>query len=923
MRHCFRQLLAMFLGITALSVPLRADVIMDGSMGTAGSLQGPAYEIPAAYGRQAGANLFHSFQTFDIHKGESATFSGPSSVERIISRITGGNLSHIDGLLRSAIPNADLFLLNPSGFVFGPNASLDIGGSFHVSTADYLRMGDSEKFFSRPVENEVLSVAPPSAFGFLKAENSSIVFEGDEVTVLDENGEFRGLTVNEGKNISVIGGDIEIRSGLYYDFLIRDEEGNPLYYMAKDENGEILYDDSGNPVYETDEAGNPIPLTMNLYPASLIAPGGQIFLAGATSAGEIGMQESGADISCETLGNISISDWAWLDVSAQSGGSFVIRAGQFFVNGGGLYAETESGAGKGMDIKADSLRISDGGLLSTDSYGAGDGGNISIKVAKDAVMTAENYSDLGIVISANASGTEADAGNGGSIEIQAENIEISSGAILAADSYGSGKGGNVKLEAADTVKISGENEVYISAVFATAAGKKSGAGQGGNIEISAENMEMSDGATVAAISSGPGNGGNISVQVKNGIRLSGEDSQGIVTAIAAGTQGEMADAGQGGNISLSAQNLTVSDGAQISSTSFGPGQGGSIFADVADTISLSGAGTDFISGIFSNAQGEEYPAGNGGLIEIYAKNLNIYSGAQIGSNSFGPGHGGKINVNVSDTAVLEGFAGDDPETGFSSGITSNAESQTDTAGNGGSITLQAGQIVMKDNSAIAANTNGAGLGGNVAVISFGDMLMMGNSLVQTGSFGDGDAGDIEMNVFGKMQMNDSYVTTSATKADGGNIALSTPVYLRMNSSDITTSVSAENGDGGNIRLNTEFIVMDYSRIIARAVGGDGGNIDIFTTGIFRFAPESESPIDASSQLGVDGIVTVNSPETDISGSLLVLPSSFSDPMQWMSTPCAARSGADVSHFVFLGQEAVPSPLDDLLYSPLIFSEKQN
>ncbi|MGE0087434.1 MAG: filamentous hemagglutinin N-terminal domain-containing protein [Desulfococcaceae bacterium] len=917
MKHCFRQLLAMFLGITVLSFPLHADVIMDGSMGTAGALQGPAYEISAEYGRQAGSNLFHSFQTFDIHTGESATFSGPSSVERIISRITGGNLSHIDGLLRSAIPNADMFLLNPAGFIFGPNASLDIGGSFHVSTADYLRMGDSEKFFSQPVENEILSVAPPAAFGFLNAGSGSIVFEGGEVTEADENGQFSGMTVNDGKTISVIGGDIAFQTGLYYETSMYDEEGNPLYQSVTDENGDPMYDDSGSPVYETDGEGNLIPLTETLYPASLSAPGGQIFLASAASAGEIGMRESGADISCEQFGNISISDWAWLDVSGDSGGAFVIRAGQFFVNGGRLYAETESGAGKGMDIQADSLLISDGGLLSTDSYGAGDGGNISIKVAKDAVMTAENYSDLGIVISANANGTEADAGNGGSIEIQAENIEISSGAILAADSYGSGKGGNVKLEASDTVKIAGENEVYISAVFATAAGKESGAGQSGNIDISAANLEMSGGAAVGAMTSGPGNGGNISVQVKNAIRLSGESSQGIVTSIAAGTRGEMADAGQGGNITLSAQNLILSDGAQISSsTSFGPGQGGSIFADVADTITLSGAGTEFISGIFSNAQGEEDSAGNGGLIEINTKNLKIDGGAQIGATSFGPGHGGTIAVNVSDTAVLEGFAGEDPETGFSSGLTSNAQGESGSAGNGGSIFLQAGQIIMKDNSVIAAKSNGAGQGGNVAVISSGDMFMMGNSQILTGSFGDGDAGNIEMNVLGKMQMADSSVTTATTKADGGNIALSTPVYLRMNSSDITTSVEAENGDGGNINLDTKFIVMDYSRIIARAVGGDGGNIDIFTTGIFRFAPESESPIDASSQLGVDGIVTVNSPETDISGSLLVLPSSFSDPTQWMSTPCAARSGADVSRFVFLGQDAVPSPLDDWLYSPI-------
>ncbi len=93
-----------------------AQVVLDGSMGTVKQLNGPDYDIKARYGQQKGANLFHSFQTFNINTAESATFSGPASVQNIISRVTGGSLSRIDGKLVSTIPGADLYLLNRGNF---------------------------------------------------------------------------------------------------------------------------------------------------------------------------------------------------------------------------------------------------------------------------------------------------------------------------------------------------------------------------------------------------------------------------------------------------------------------------------------------------------------------------------------------------------------------------------------------------------------------------------------------------------------------------------------------------------------------------------------------------------------------------------------------------------------------------------------
>ncbi|NJL58794.1 MAG: filamentous hemagglutinin N-terminal domain-containing protein [Desulfobacteraceae bacterium] len=184
--------------------PLYADgthpqgIKLDGTIGNTSKIElpGPNYNIRPEYGKQAGSNLFHSFEQFNIHKGESATFSGTDSVKNIISRVTGGSASWIDGKLASTIPNADMYFLNPFGVMFGSNASLDLGGSFHVSTADYLKMGDNERFYSKPLANEILSIAAPSAFGFLNDKPGSISAEGSF------------LSVPTGKTASFIGGDI-------------------------------------------------------------------------------------------------------------------------------------------------------------------------------------------------------------------------------------------------------------------------------------------------------------------------------------------------------------------------------------------------------------------------------------------------------------------------------------------------------------------------------------------------------------------------------------------------------------------------------------------------------------------------------------------------------------------------------------------
>ena len=152
--------------VLPFSALTKAEVTLDGTLSPAGSLTGPNFMIPDTVGQTVGPNLFHSFGAFNIYEGQSAAFTGPAVIDNVISRVTGGSQSFIDGPLRSEIQSANLWFINPAGVLFGQHASLDIQGSFHVSTADYLKLGDGGRFEAMNPENSVLTVHRPRPLGF-------------------------------------------------------------------------------------------------------------------------------------------------------------------------------------------------------------------------------------------------------------------------------------------------------------------------------------------------------------------------------------------------------------------------------------------------------------------------------------------------------------------------------------------------------------------------------------------------------------------------------------------------------------------------------------------------------------------------------------------------------------------------------------
>ncbi|MEM0980329.1 MAG: filamentous hemagglutinin N-terminal domain-containing protein, partial [Cyanobacteria bacterium P01_H01_bin.58] len=129
-----------------LTTPAFAQLIPDTTLGQESSIVTPELiqGLPAtvvAGGAERGANLFHSFTEFNVNTGQAVYFANPAAIDNILTRITGNNISNIDGLL-GVNGNANLFLLNPNGVIFGPNARLDINGSFTTSTASSFAFAD-------------------------------------------------------------------------------------------------------------------------------------------------------------------------------------------------------------------------------------------------------------------------------------------------------------------------------------------------------------------------------------------------------------------------------------------------------------------------------------------------------------------------------------------------------------------------------------------------------------------------------------------------------------------------------------------------------------------------------------------------------------------------------------------------------------
>ncbi|MCF6204258.1 MAG: filamentous hemagglutinin N-terminal domain-containing protein [Methylococcaceae bacterium] len=369
------------------SPPSYSEVTLDGSMGTAGSVAGPDYQITEDVGHRAGSNLFHSFGRFNINKTESATFSGSAGIKNVISRVTGGQASTIDGVFRSTIPNANIYFLNPSGVIFGENASLDVQGAFHASTADYLKFKDGVKFETGvATANPILITATPEAFGFLDNTPASISVLGETKTAT--------LDVKKDATLSLIGGDITLKNGFLFT------QSGQINLVSVGSLGEAIITDTAIGTTSFNKMGK-ISLVSNL-PNHL-------------SVGSHG----------------------------DSAGKIFIRGGQMTMDNTAIFVSTEQGKGGDIDIGlTGDLNITNSQSnskitlnISSSTNGVGDGGNINLKTAGLNLSQGSQINNL-----------TSSIGKGGNININTTNTITLSGdaAGITSSTAGKGQSGNIR-----------------------------------------------------------------------------------------------------------------------------------------------------------------------------------------------------------------------------------------------------------------------------------------------------------------------------------------------------------------------------------------------------------------------------------------------------------------------------------------------
>ena len=833
-------------------------------------------------GTTRGSNLFHSFQEFNVNTNRGVYFANPPGVENILTRVTGANSSHILGTL-GVEGNANLFLINPNGILFGTNAKLDLNGTFIGSTASSIKLGNDGNFSAiNPNSSKLLDVKPTALF-FNAFARSQITVRGN-------------LEAKIGQTIGLFGGDILIDGG-------RIEAESGQIFLGAINSGRVNLNLNSNVIDY---------LRVNSFGDIEITREAGILADTRSSINGKGISIAANNLSIDGRSQISADTFG-----GGNGGEINILANSLEVSGNGTDIETDvrSGAtGKGGTIKIDTndLNVLNGAEIRAETFGAGDAGSINItannlvKVSDDSDIEADVGSGgtgNGGIININTptlqllNGGEIKAetaaiaapnlGNGGTININANSIEVGQDSEIEADvgsstnNRATGKGGTININTnslkifnrgevkartfgigdAGDINITARNSVQVDGNGSQIeADVQSGAtGRGGTININTNSLQVFNGGEVKAETSAVGNAGDINIIARNLVEVNGNDSQ-IEADVQSGATG------RGGTININTATLKVLNQAEIRAETFGAGDAGNIMLK-AQNIEV-GRGADIEADVGSSRNSQA--SGKGGRIDIKTNTLRLFENGDIKAETSAVGNGGDIVIIANEIEI----------TNPDSEITTNVNLQA--TGDGGDIRIRSNKLSLSDRGAISANTFSFGKAGEIIIES---------------NFLELDRGIIS-------------ATTSTTEA-GGNITLNLDRLLSLRDrSFIGTNAGllGSGGNGGNIIINSPFIIAfpRDNQIIANAFGGNGGNITISTRAIFGF-PQFLT-IDASSDLGIDGRIILDTLDTKPDLILRQLQSNPIDAAAIVASDLCQLEGGTIaggSSFVITGKGGLP------------------
>jgi filamentous hemagglutinin family protein len=896
--------LALALALAGLfSGSVFSDIKTDGSLGPpVETLKGPDFKITADKGRQAGTNLFHSFKIFNIHKGESSTFSGPANVKNIFSRVTGDSSSTIDGLLKSTIQGADFFIINPQGIFFGPDAKLELSGSFHASTANNIGFTDGTTFSVNNFDpNATLSVAAPQSFGFLGDNPAQISLDS------------ANLSVQSGKEISLVGGDVDITANLFAGKL-----------------------------------------------SKISAPNGGVNIVSRIAEGKVPLTplsntQMDNIFQSDNYGKITISIGSQVKTDGSGGKGIRIQAGHFVMDTGSQLTSTntsDNGTGGIIIIDADQVNMQNFSRISSKSEGQGNSGLIEI-----------NTSQLIMNNSAITSET-ASTGNAGSLLITAnESIDISGAGGISTNTFGlnipqpdqqAGNAGDITIT---TPSLNMSGPVIISS-------STSNDGAGGKIDIKAEQISLNNFARISSTTAGQGHAGQITIVGLNRFnnrqnnldtKASSLDVSTITLNNSAAIFGSTNNDGNAANIELDVRDVIIKNRSLIDSTTGflnadgkiekGTGKGGNIRIKNANTVSLlEGPRIDSPNGpllncsLCANSQGP----GDAGFIIIDTSQL-IMKNAAIASEAHSTGNAGYVKITANESFEISDFGGvstvtvaqkvfpSDPQAGNAGDVTITTpslnmsgpviiSSSTSNDGAGGKIDIKAEQISLNNFARISSTTAGQGHAGQITIVGLNRFNNRHNNLKTEASsldesiitlnngatiFGstnnDGNAANIELDVRDVIIKNRSLIdsTTGFLNADGkiekgtgkgGNIRIKNSKTVSLLEGPRNDSpngpllgcslcaISLGSGDAGFIDIDTSQLIMKNAAISSEASStGNAGpikitaknSVDIAGMGGISTSTFGIYKSDQDQQSGNAGNINITTPSLSLNGAVVI------------------------------------------------------
>ena len=811
-------------------------------------------------GTQAGGNLFHSFSQFSVPTNGSAFFNNAQTIQNIISRVTGSSVSNIDGML-GANGTANLFLLNPNGIVFGPNASLNVGGSFVASTANAIQFGNQGFFSASNPNNPALLTVNPSALFF----NQIAAASNPNISTTATN-----LSVRDGQGLFLVGGNINIDRG------------------------------------------------------RLNAFGGRVELGGLAEVGTVGLNLSGNDLSLSfpdavARGNVSLTNGAVVNVSAGNGGNIAINARSLqLVAGSRLVAGIRTGLGSAesqagnieinaqdavsldqsfisnnvssnatgqggsVNITTGTLNVNNGAQISSSTFGQGNAGVVSVQAEGDISLK-----DQGTVIFNNVE--RGARGDGGTININSTSgsLFVTNGAQLqtlvrgASDTVGGGIGNAGKINIAvggdinttggslfsnslsgnaGAIALTANNNITTGNINSEAAGT----GNGGNITLNSTTgvIDTTQGNISSQIrndSGGTGNGGAIAINAKGDIRTafldsSAESGKGSLIKLTSTngaintTQGTLfsdSRSGNAGGILFEAFNDITT--GNINSEAAGTGNGGNI------TLRSTTGVIDTTQGnISSQIRNDSGGTGNGGAIAINAKG-DIRTASLDSSTESGKGSLIKLTSTNGAINTTQGTLFSDSRSGNPGGILFEAFNDITTGeinsiirssnplDRGGDINLISQNGEVRVNGNIRNDTYGASTGGDINIE--GQSIFINRVELVASTFGQGKAGNISITARDSVSFDDSNafstVEPGATGNGGtininstsGSLFVTNDSQLQTLVRGATDGVAGGIGNAGDININVrDRVSFDNDSLALSNVGrgavGNGGDINV-------------------------------------------------------------------------------------------------